>query len=190
MLAADLLGIGETDSGNRDYQNPFQAFWIETSIPGIRAIQISRCVEFVQNLPCAEKNQIQAIGTGAAATALLHCAAYNEDISKVALIDALSTYERFVMNRYYNVDANALVPAALNDYDLPDLVCLIAPRPVLILGARDHKNNMLSKEEVETDLQFAKKCFTTKQAEKALSISQTSETDRNELLVQWLSWDR
>ncbi|MFH1737627.1 MAG: acetylxylan esterase, partial [bacterium] len=170
VLSADLAGIGETASGNREYQDPYLALWLGTSIVGIRATQISRCVDFVTERYCGDAGNITAVGSGAAASAVLHAAVYDNRIARVALVDGLASYERVIMNRDHEFDSSNLIGAVLTEYDLPDLIGLLAPREAIVAGARDHMGRVLSADECESDLHFARNCYKSDSAEGSLAI--------------------
>ena len=53
---------------------------------------------------------------------LLHAAAFDSSISRIALIEPYSSYMSIVMNHFYSSSfISGTVPGALKAYDLPDL---------------------------------------------------------------------
>lgn len=186
VISADLMGIGETQSGNREYMDPHLAFWMGISVVGVRAEQISRCVDFALQLPGSTKEGLSAYGSGAAGTALLHAAAFDKRIQRTAVADSLFCYQRVVMNQYHEMDSSGLVAGALTAYDLPDLVGAIAPRAVLIAGAIDSQSEVLDAADVERGVAFARRCYTSQFAPAALQVCQKKETQRTAVLKAWM----
>ncbi len=184
VLAADLAGAGETDSGNREYQDPFAALWLGIGIPGIRATQISRCMDFIETREYADMEKLSALGEESMATALLHAAVFDKRIKRVVLADDLASYEQIAMNHYYQLNSDSIVSAALTAYDLPDLVAALAPREVLISGAHGHDAFILPEVELRHTLSLAISQF---QNNGMLDIDQSPADEvRDRKITEWL----
>ena len=83
---------------------------------------------------------------------LLHAAAFNDSIERIALIEPLLSFESVVMNRFYNTDFADTVANALSAYDLPDLAAALAPRPLLMAGIQDQLGAAAGREQIEREL--------------------------------------
>ena len=187
VLAADLAGIGETASGNREYQDPYLALWLGIGIPGIRATQISCCINFLEGLPFVDSRRIAAVGLGATGSAVLHAAAMDERIGRIALLNGLSSYQRIVLNRSYQFDSGELIGGVLTEYDLPDLVGLLSPRPAFLAGMRGHTLEPLPVGDLDADLAFARESYGKESASNCLCADQVSDaTHQVEALQDWL----
>jgi len=107
--------------------------------------------------------------------ALLHAAAFDPAISRVALIDPYASYRAFVTNEYYNTDyVYSLVPGALTAYDLPDLAASLAPGKLLVAGVTDANSQLLGKADLDRDLGILQSAYRSKGASSALQISPTN----------------
>ncbi len=149
VLSPDLIGTGETgpgtyrgDSygyrqGKGDYNIWFGALQVGRSIVGIRAGDVARLVQYLRGNPKIDAGSIAAVAHGRMGPVLLHAAAFEPGIARVALLDSLATYDSIVMNEYYKPELiHATVPGALTAYDLPDLAATLAPRPLLVRRRR------------------------------------------------------
>ena len=87
---------------------------------------------------------------------LLHAAAFNDSIGRIALIEPLVSFESVVMNRFYNTDFPDTVANALTAYDLPDLAAALAPRPLLVVGPQDQLGAPAGKDQVERELRVVR----------------------------------
>ena len=187
VLAVDLAGMGETASGNREYQDPYLALWMGISVVGVRAGQISRCVDFLSGMPYVDRENITAVAYGGTGSTLLHAAVFEDHIKRIALLDGLAAYKYIVMNREYEFDSSELIGGVLEAYDLPDIVALLAPRDVFIAGARDHNGEVVEKAEREKELSFARKCYRQESAANHLvSIQSGDEAERDAAFQSWL----
>src|SRR5690606_321238 len=96
---------------------------------------------------------------------LLHAAAFDPVISRVALIGPYSSYRSFVDNSYYNSDyVYSLVPGALTAYDLPDLAGSLAHSRLLISGTTDSNSKKSDVEEINRDTKFIKNAYKSQNA--------------------------
>ena len=67
-------------------------------------------------------SEIYGLARKEMAPVLLHAAAFDPDITRIALIEPYSSYQSIVMNHFYDAGfIHNTVPGALRAYDLPDL---------------------------------------------------------------------
>ncbi len=67
----------------------------------------------------------------------LSAAAFDARPAGVICVNTVPSYKLIVGSRYYNTRDYFWVPAALKDFDLPDLIGLVAPRPAVLIDPRD-----------------------------------------------------
>src|SRR5690606_34515804 len=145
VLAPDVLGVGEIGQGSgqppRTYLlNWFASTLISRSIVGVQAGDAVRLVQVLKE--DASINEVYGLAHSELTTVLLHAAALNTDITRVALVDPLASYRSIVESRFYHPRfIHSFVPGALQAYDLPDLAASLAPRKLAVIGMVDGAGN-------------------------------------------------
>jgi len=194
VLAPDLIRTGEMGPKkfnvwqSSPYPNFFHTILIARSIVGICVGDIVRCVKYLKTRNDIEIDKISAIARGEICPVLLHAAAFEDSIKKVALIEPLISYRSIVMNRYYQVNLIlASVPGALKAYDLPDLAACLAPRKLLMLNIVDQMGNRATSELINQDLAIVRKSYSLAKAEDNLEIRSWKEWQSiDEAFSSWL----
>jgi len=122
------------------------------------------------------------------APVLLHAAAFDKDISKVALVEPYSSFRSIVMNRLYNPHfIQSTVPASIGVYDLPDLAGSLAPNKLLMVDVTDGTGNDKNTNDVNQDLSVIKGAYHFKNADSKLQItSALSSENLDSILKTWL----
>ena len=168
VLAPDLAGTGEL--GRVTDAVAFVGVQVGRSVAGIRAGDIARCVQFLRRRSDVDSENIGALALGEMAIPLLHAAALNESIRKVALLEPLVSVQSVVMNRYYNLDPGSLVANILTAYDLPDLAATLAPRKLLVVNALDQVQKPASAETVDKSYDVVRRTYSQRGAAASLVI--------------------
>jgi dienelactone hydrolase len=198
VAAPDLIGTGETA---KDYFGPMYASClIGRSIPGIQAGDIGRVITFLKGRKNIRVEKIAGVAFDEMCPAMIHAAAFNKEISSVALFGSLLSYRLLAMNEYYETRPSAgispktsfypggvtylnhTVSGALTGYDLPDLTGCIAPRKVALIGSTDHLKKPASGEMVSKELLITAAAFSARNAPANLMID--SEGIVNEV-IRW-----
>ncbi|MFC2087857.1 acetylxylan esterase, partial [Bacteroidota bacterium] len=136
VLAAELRGIGETETGHskRDYgrgkfgpdsQEFFLAYLIGRSFVGMRVEDVIAWTRFLKTYKPVnnEQNKIHMIAIGETAIPALHAAALNsESFETVRLQKMIRSWAEIVSNPEGLNQAVNIVHGALRHYDLPDLI--------------------------------------------------------------------
>ncbi len=192
VLAPDLVGIGETGPGvfrgdafieGISYNIWFGSMLIGRSITGIRAGDISRLTMLLEERD--DTDEIYALAKGEISPDLLHAAAFNPSVSRVALIEPYSSYRSIVMNRFYDVASiHGAVPGALKAYDLPDLAASIAPRKLMLVNVHDAAAESDNPEEIEKDMEVIINAYRYNNASRSLIIE--SGEDMNTFFSRWI----
>lgn len=197
VLAPDLIWTGETGPGSFkgdayigdvSFNVWFESILIARSVVGIQAGDIVRCVGYLESRDDIDFRDISAVAYGEMCPALIHAAAFEDSIRKIALREPLISYRSIVMNRYYNPRfIPATVAGALRKYDLPDITACVAPRNLLMLNVTDQNGDQAGKKLLEKDLAIVRSAYSSVQAEEKLEIeSQKSEQMSNEIFSSWL----
>jgi len=150
VLAPDLIGTGELGPGDftgdsyscklgkASYNIWFAQVLLGRSIVGLQAGDVSRLVQFLKARADIDSDRIAAVARAEMCPTLLHAAAFNKSISKIALIEPLISYRSMIMNRYYKPQLILTTVAnSLQSYDLPDLAASLAPRGLLVVNMTD-----------------------------------------------------
>jgi hypothetical protein len=138
VVAPDLVGIGELGPGEFQgdsyidsvaYNLWFAAMLTGRSIVGIRAGDV---VRIVNQLTKEGVSEVYGLAKRQMGPVLLHAAAFDKDIRKVALVGGYDSYSELVMDSTYDPRfLYSTVAGSIGVYDLPDLAASLAPRPVL-----------------------------------------------------------
>jgi cephalosporin-C deacetylase-like acetyl esterase len=160
ILSADLRGFGETrpaldthDDFFRyfgDYESAETAILLRKTLVGMRAADIERGINLLLARSDVDSANLAGIGKGAAAVAMLHAAALDPRIRKVALEDMLVSYDALVTHRIHRKMFEQIVPSALKFYDLPDLASSLSPRHVWIIDAVNPMGQVIPAGQVRT----------------------------------------
>jgi hypothetical protein len=193
VLAPDLLGIGETGSeynpevlSHPYVRNWFASILIGRSIVGIHAGDVVRLTRLLKD--SMEIKEIYGFARKGMAPALLHAAAFEPAINRIALVEPYSSYRSIVMNRFYHPGfIYSTVAGALEAYDLPDIAASLAPRKLIIAGITDGRNRHDNTEDIDSDLSIIRTAFEDKNAKGQLHIvtGELIETPFN-LYREWI----
>jgi cephalosporin-C deacetylase-like acetyl esterase len=145
VLAIDLRGLGETQSrkteGNDDFpvyfgdfESAMTALHIGRPLPGQRMTDVLRGVDLLAARTDVERTRIYGFGKDAGAIPLLHAAALDDRIRKIALEGMLASYQTIIRQRIHRQVFEQVIPGVLRSYDLPDVVAALAPRQVWIVN--------------------------------------------------------
>lgn len=148
VLSIDARGFGETrdrrlvDSSSwarhfGDYTNAMTSMLGGKTLTGGRAMDISRAVDLLASRQEVDGQRIYGAARGFGGVAMLHAAALDPRIKKLALEETLESYQSVVDHRLHRGVLEHIVPGALRYYDLPALVQMMGGRPVVIVDAVD-----------------------------------------------------
>ncbi len=178
VLAPDMIGVGELGPGKFtgdayidgiSHNVWYASMLIGRSIVGIRAGDVVRLTNLLKtNIGISE---VYAVARKEMASVLLHAAAFDPEIQRIALIEPYSSYYSIVMNHYYNSSfIHGTVAGALIFYDLPDLAASLAPRKLIMAGTTDGNGKKTETANINRDLAVIKIAYQNKNANEQLSI--------------------
>lgn len=163
VLVPDMIGTGEVGpgdwSGEKDffhkinkglkYQVWYAAMFVGRSIVGVRTADI---IKLTRVLKSRGAEQIYAVAEQTMAPALLHAAAFTNDIDRIALNNPLISYRSIVSTRFYSPSfTETLIPGILQSYDLPFLVAACSPRRIIMLDSVNGSGEKAGKAQVEDE---------------------------------------
>ena len=143
VLALDTRGSGETavlepQDGQHysryfgDYSNTMKALLQGRTLVGMRAADIVRAVDVLAAETGVAPRQVFAIGKESGGIPLLHAALLDDRFGKVVLDGTLRSYRDVVDSPMHRGIFDSVVPGALLDYDLDDLVAALGPARVRV----------------------------------------------------------
>jgi cephalosporin-C deacetylase-like acetyl esterase len=200
VLALDLLGIGEMGLGDFTgdsyefklgigaYNIWFSYILLGRSIVGLQAGDLSRLVNYLVTRADINRENITALARGVMCPVLLHAAAFNDDIKKIALIEPLVSYRSIVMNQYYKPQfILGTVAGALTAYDLPDLAASLAPRQLLMVNTKNHIGQHVEPGLIDSDLDVMRQAYSESGVKNMLSIRNWENYQGlDDLYSEWL----
>jgi hypothetical protein len=140
VLAAELRGIGETETGlrrksfgagrfGRDNLEILTAYLMGKSFVGMRTDDVRSWAHFLKS----KATRIDLIATGEAAISALHAAALEPDaFQKITLRRMIRSYETLVSEGETHDQTVNLVHGILRHYDLPDLIQLVGKERITL----------------------------------------------------------
>lgn len=195
VLCPDLIGTGEMGPGSFQgdsyidgisYNVWFSSMLIGRSIFGIRAADVVRLSHLLKKARAI--NAVYGFALQEMTPVLQHAAAFDTTISRIALIEPLSSYRSIVVNRFYKpVLIQSAVPGSLYAYDLPDLAGSLAPRRLLMINALDNLGKTIENNSSNKDLRTIGEAYHLLGADDQLSTVFNKPADKlKDYLVQWL----
>ena len=195
VLAPDLIGTGELGVGDfhgdafidgKSHNIWYSALLIGRSLVGIQAGDVTRILRMLE-----KKNQgaeIYGVARSVMAPVLIHAAAFNPAITRVALLEPYASYRSIVMNRFYNSDfIYGTVPGSLRSFDLPDLMASLAPRKLLLSGITDGLGKPASPESIRVDTDIIKNSYRDKNTSGQLTIQIGGPNQKAEqIFSEWI----
>lgn len=195
VLISDLPGIGSMSPGylkgdsyidGISYNQWFAAVLTGKSNVGLRAEDIARLVHFAKN-DLNEFTSISAISVGALGSELLHAATFCTEIKNICLIKPFLSYSDISTTRFYKPDyIPYIVPGAIEEYDLADLLAYLCPRKVLIMNPLTGEGTMSDQEKSSNNYLFPFKVYSDKGVSDNFKIVNNSENQA--ILERLLSW--
>jgi cephalosporin-C deacetylase-like acetyl esterase len=129
VLALDLRGFGEL--AGSEFKTAFLAQHLDRPLLGQRVRDI------LAVLRAYDGPGYHVVGIGAAAPAALHAALFHSRITRLTLVDGLVSWDSVARSPLAKNQLANVVPGALIDYDLPDLVVALATTSIRIRRALD-----------------------------------------------------
>ena len=148
VLSIDARGMGETRYTPEEYGSDWPRYFGDygsamtlllagETLVGSRALDIVQGVGLLASRDDVDPARIAAAGIGAGCVPLLHATALDQRIASVTLEGMLVSYESVVRHKIHRGIFEDVIPGVLKVYDLPDLVTVVAPRPVRLVNAVD-----------------------------------------------------
>jgi hypothetical protein len=195
VMAPDITGIGEMGpgvfKGDADIDHVSYNLWytsilVGRSIVGIGAGDVVRLTRLLKENYGI--NEVYGIARKEMAPVLLHAAAFDQDIERIALIEPYSSYQSIAMNRFYDPKfVLSIVPGALKAYDLTDLAGSLAPRKLLMANVTDGNSRSTDIESINKDLDLIRTAYSSRNADGELNILSGDSNEKIfDLYLEWI----
>ena len=179
VLAIDLRGKGETREESKRVWDNFGHFYsamtamlVGKTLVGLRAQDVIRAVDALAARPDVEMRSLSVFGKGDAAVVLLHAAALDDRIKNVTVEEMPVSYESVVRWKIHQRMFESIVPAALANYDLPDLAASLAPRRLQIVNAVNPRGQRMETQQVRREYEAAQKAFAVAGASQSFVVAE------------------
>ncbi len=140
VLALDIALIGETAHRGGSYSNDWfgadkpiwLALMVGKTVTGMRMSDIVRGLDVLAARGLIGPAGVTGFARGNAGVAMLHAAVVDSRFGKLVLEDLPPTYRRQAATPIQRQVFEVALPGVLRQYDLPELVSRVAPRPVVL----------------------------------------------------------
>lgn len=143
--------FGPLPEGRSGYSAAYQAAareWLHgRSLPTRYVEAVMRAVSEVRQDPAVDPRRVFLWGRGAGGVTALIAAALDPDVAGAGAEQAITSWYAVTQAKIHEGTAEIVVPGVLREFDLPDLVNLIAPRPLLLVDPRAPGGGRASAEE-------------------------------------------
>lgn len=147
VAVPELIGFGErklqTDQGkgsptdNSCYMIASQLLLVGKTIAGLRVAECRRVIDFIQSLPEVNQDSVGCMGISGGGLVASFLSAIDERVKATVVSGYTNTFKASIMDRRHCLDN--YIPGILLEAEMPDLIGLIAPRPLFIeAGTVDH----------------------------------------------------
>lgn len=141
-LAIEQRGMGERRPNAANQKNASMceyeahiALMLGRTILGERIWDVSRAIDALAEFPQCDAEKILITGNSGGGTMSYYAACYDERIKLSVPSCAFCTYEDSIMSCYH-CSCN-FIPHSYEWFDMQDLACLIAPRPLIIVSGKE-----------------------------------------------------
>ncbi|MBZ5545937.1 MAG: acetylxylan esterase [Acidobacteriia bacterium] len=203
VAVADVRGFGETMSPRNvreegvTYFDPrdgmdadftYASFFLGRPLLGLRVEDALQVVRYLRARPDVDGTRIGIVGRDWAGTVGLFAASLDSRISWAAVVGIPASYGEIASAELYAQPASLLLPGALRDFDLPDVLGSLAPRPLLVANPMDALVRKLTREaaaEVYGPVRSAYRDAGAPQAFEAIVVPIDSDLDG--VLKKWIT---
>lgn len=143
VLSIDPRGWGETapvkqvQSYERSYKNFQRALQLDRTVAGMQTLDVIRCLDFLASRPEVDARRLGVLGKRQGGVLALFAAALDNRVRSVGSDGALLSYLAFTGSDTHQGALEAILPAALKRFDLPDLASLVSAKAIAIVDPVD-----------------------------------------------------
>ena len=145
VIVPELIGFGDrklkADQGtgsptdNSCYMIASQLLLVGKTIAGLRIEECRRVIDYIQSLDEVDESNIGCMGISGGGLVAAFISVLDERIKATVISGYTNTFKGSIMDRRHCLDN--YIPGILNHAEMPELIGLIAPRPLFIEAGRD-----------------------------------------------------
>ena len=198
VCSVDLRGLGFSiprpaaagpvfyhgDNLQEDYA--WASFTLGKPVLGQRVWDCLRCLDYLESRPDVDQARIHGLGEQGGAIALLMAAVLDDRLSSLMLDSIASTYRSLVEAKTYSLGFTWFLYGILNQFDLPDLVATLAPRPCWILNAASPEGLPLSETKLGAVYRRGLAAYQQANAGERLRLLVHLDRERPKVVDNWL----
>jgi len=190
VLSVDVRGAGETDPRIRSKLRPLThydpsqfrfdscavcAAYEKTTMLAMRAYDVIRAMDYLAARSDLSGRPVVLLGEGLGGVWVLAAAAMDARPGGVVCVKTVPSYKLIVGSQYYKTRDYFWVNGALEDFDLPDLIGLVAPRPTVLIDPADALLEPLGQQRCTTLCQWPENVYKVFQTPGRLRIVRAVE---------------
>jgi cephalosporin-C deacetylase-like acetyl esterase len=203
VAVADVRGFGETMSRQRvpgsqlNYFDPrdgldadfaYGSFFVGRTLLGMRVWDALNVVEYMHSRSQVGAVRVSIAGRGDAGLVALFAAALDANVSGAAAEGVPASYGEIAESETYDQPVTFLLPGALHDFDLADVLALITPRPLLLVNVQDAGARTMTLNQARRSLDAVVRAYQATQAVNRLGIKTAQvEPEVRVLFTDWAS---
>lgn len=147
VVAPEIIGFGDRKlKSDQDTDNPKQnsCYMIASqlllagkTLAGLRVKECRKVIDYIQTLQGVNKDSIGCMGISGGGLVASFTTILDERIKATVISGYTNTFKGSIMSMYHCLDN--YIPGILQHAEMPELIGLIAPRPIFIeAGTEDH----------------------------------------------------
>ena len=184
VIAADVRGVGETDSSrfssltsgefgqlfNTNTSMAYAAWFMNRSLLGMRVQDVVRTVDYAMQREDADGRNLHLIGKGNAGLWCLYAAALDQRIRSLICVRSLLSHRCLAQADRYLYSADVFVPEILLHLDLPQIAAAVAPRPLTLIEPVDAMKKTADPTQTEEEYRWARAAYQAAASDKSFRI--------------------
>ena len=199
VAIADVRGFGETQSprnvreANVNYFDPrdgmdadftYASFFLGRPLLGMRVWDALHVLEYVRSRSDVDANRVGIAGRGWGGMVSLFAAALDTRVAWVLLEGMPASYGEIALREEYAQPVSLMLPGVLEDFDLPDVLASLAPRPLLVVNPTDAVVRKMSAEKAQKAFGSVSEAYGNAKAFDLRTVP--LDSDINEILTSWI----
>ena len=153
------------------------------NLMGLRIAYLEALLKYFCSLPFVDSKRLGCIGWSMGGGLTLYLSAIDQRVKVVAISGYFGTYRGIFMKQRHSTDN--YIPGILTFGEMPDVACLIAPRPLWVEGSK--KDISFPLESFMEGLERLKSCYEGNNEYFAYHIIQGGHRFQGEDIVEWFT---
>ena len=176
VLALDARGWGESaperGSGGSSGTSRLaqRAMLIGRPLPGMQVYDVLRAFDYLISREDVDPSQVSVYGSGNAGMIALYAGGLEPRIAAIDSDGAIASFMALARAKTHLGMLDIVVPGVFNDFDLPDIAGMIAPRPLHIAAARTPNGAPLELADLQREYAAAMKKYAQMKHADALTL--------------------